>query len=193
MAKSYFSNPYSKLPFAKEQDLNALHQFKIEGLGNKELQKRYDNYRRMCLHCCRYSYSCRVPLRSIMTGTKSREVSYMDFLCINELGSVLAIMDSYSRKIMLKQVEKEDAINAAKTMIEWDARLALSDEFMLQTDGGSHFAHELMIALLTELRGTHKMTIAYASFTNGSIENSLKDTLKFIRQFTSELGLAKDE
>lgn len=93
----------------------------------------------------------------------------MDFLYINKIVNVLAIMNSYSRKIMPKRVENEDA------------HLVLDDEFILQTDGRSHFANELMTTLLTELRVAHKKTIVYAPFTNGSIENSHKGTLKFIR------------
>ena len=112
---------------------------------------------------------------------------------MNNTGALLSLMDNYSRKTYLKYVKNENAENAVKALLEWNATLGLEKKFILFRDGGSHFANELVKELMQRVRGQCKLSVAHIPWSSGSIKNRNTTILKIIRQLHSEFHLAKDE
>jgi len=179
---------------SEEQDLISLRRYVVIWRNQYISLKKYlKAYRRTCLHCQRRPYLLRTPFNKTLMGKSPRDVIRMDYLKVNEYGSILVIIDTFSRKTLLHHTMKQTAEEAVKALLKWRANYLFRNQFLLITDNGAHFANRLMKKLFTKLRGTHKFSVAYAPWTNGSCENKNSHILKIIRQMRSELRLNKDE
>jgi hypothetical protein len=103
---------------------------------------------------------------------------------------VLVIKDTYSGYIMLEPTTKCDSLSAVHALVKWFSLFGMPK--MVQSDNGSHFTSELMKKITETYHIPHRFSIAYAPFTNGSVERSNLDFKSFLTALNSELRLPLD-
>jgi len=148
-----------------------------------------DNLCRVCLHCDGPSRLIRRPFGTGIHAQHRSEVLHADFLYITRDSYLLVITDDLSRKVELTHTQSADSATAADALTFWAARYGLHPECTLVTDGGSHFASQLISALITRLRMRHHIVVAYSPWANGSAEVENKTVLRIIRSLCSEFRL----
>jgi len=189
LVSTHISNFHQRL----EVDLRSLAKYSIRNCSQAKLKNHMKNFRAMCLHCQRRPYLLRTPLNSTITGRKPRAVLRMDFLKINEAGGILVIIDTFTRKTFLRHCTHQTAEEAVRGLLDWHSVFQFGIDFLLITDNGAHFANRLMKSLFQELRGNHTFSVAFAPWTNGSVENRNTVIIKALRQLTDELGFGLNQ
>src|SRR5690606_17211510 len=81
------------------------------------------------------------------------------------------------------------AATAADAITYWAARYTIHDSCTLVTDGGSHFAAQLLQTLLVNLRIRHHVVVAYSPWANGSAEVENRTIIRLVRSLCSEFRL----
>jgi len=148
-----------------------------------------DNLCRVYLHCDGPSRLIRRPFGSGLHAQHHSEVLHADYLYITRDSYLLVITDDLSRKVELIHTTSADSATAADAITFWAARYGLHADCTLVTDGGSHFASQLISALVTRLRMRHHIVVACSPWANGSAEVENKTVLGLIRSLCSEFRL----
>ena len=163
------------------KDLAKAYQFMA---SNIELA--IDNLCRLCMHCDGPSRLIRRPMGSAIHATQRSEVLHADYLYITRDSYLLVITDDLSRKVELTLTRSADSATVVDAITYWAARYGLHASCTLVTDGGSHFASQLISSLITKLRLRHHIVVAYSPWANGSAEVENKTVLNVIRRLCSE-------
>lgn len=122
-------------------------------------------------------------------GKACNDVLHMDFLYITKHGNyLLVIRDDFSGKVELVECEHADGLSAADAILWWRARYGLNADTTIVTDGGSHFANQLVDNIVARLRVRHHITVAYSPWSNGKAERVNREVLKLYRVLLAELG-----
>eukprot|EP00924_Labyrinthula_sp_SR-Ha-C_P002665 snap_masked-scaffold_13-processed-gene-3.32-mRNA-1 protein AED:1.00 eAED:1.00 QI:0/0/0/0/1/1/2/0/1264 len=153
------------------------------------LKATLDKLHTQCLHCQRPSLVVKRPLNITEFGSRARQVLYADFLYINQAGWILVIVDSLTRVTSLLYTKTVDANAVVKGLWKWHAYFQLGGNFLLVTDQGSHFVNQVVRKFVLQANGTQKLTAAYVSQTNGTVEVQNRNVLKHLRSLVSDMGL----
>ena len=104
---------------------------------------------------------------------------------------VLMLVDKFSRLVRFLPARSTTAIFACRAVLLWAAQHGLPT--WLVSDGGSHFANELLEELTECLGIRHHITLAYCPWANGSVEVVGSDLCWTSRAILSEFMANKDE
>eukprot|EP00924_Labyrinthula_sp_SR-Ha-C_P010482 maker-scaffold_70-snap-gene-0.112-mRNA-1 protein AED:0.48 eAED:0.52 QI:0/0/0/1/0/0/2/0/552 len=151
-----------------------------------ELEEAVKLVHHFCLHCDNSPHIKRRRYTAIIHAETSNKVLHTDYLYIVN-GYVLVLTDDLSRKVLLHYTKNANAINVIKAIVKWKSACGLPDKFVLYSDQGAHFANTLVKGLVRELRGKHKMSTAYAPWTNSGAERTNRVILSEMRSLCSEL------
>eukprot|EP00924_Labyrinthula_sp_SR-Ha-C_P004165 snap_masked-scaffold_3-processed-gene-16.31-mRNA-1 protein AED:0.45 eAED:0.46 QI:0/-1/0/1/-1/1/1/0/1461 len=160
--------------------------FEFEGVSTKELGEAIRLVHHFCLHCDNSSPLQRRKYSSIIHAEVPNKVLHSDYLYVIN-GYILVITDDLSRKVLLHYSKKADAAGVVKAIIRWKSCYGLLEEFILYSDRGAHFANKLVDQVIEELRGKHRLSIAYAPWTNSGAERTNRVILSSLRVLCSEL------
>ena len=106
---------------------------------------------------------------------------------------LLVLVEDLSRKVELIVSEKADSMTVTQALLYWRARYGLQEGFCLMTDNGSHFTSELVKDVESQLRLSHRFSITYSPWTNGSAEVINSQILKFFKALLSEYRMTEEE
>ena len=178
---------------SKAQEMEILKEFKFIWEHNLTTELVIDLLHSYCIHCQRKPSIIKRPYQITKLGRHFGDVLHSDYLYVNRHGYILTLMDSLTRKILLKYTTSASATNVVDIILEWRANFNLNDKFLLVTDNGSHYANQILKSLTRELRFTQNFSVAYAPWSNGVVENINSPILRMIKSMTSELQLKDQE
>lgn len=154
-----------------------------------------------CLHCVSVGHGKRVPrpLATALHASGVNEVLHFDFLYMEGLRGrtskttepawkyVLVLKDDFSGFVELVPSTGADSSTTVTALLDWFKRFGIVQQWV--SDQGSHFMNEVMAALRERLRCDHHFTVAYAPWSNGTVERVNREVLRTSRALLQEWGL----
>ena len=176
-----------------DTEMNYLSKYSFEGETVVSLRNKVRKLRQVCVHCQRTPSILKRPLQETVVPKQPRSVLTMDYLYIKEKNYLLVLTDVFSRKVCLHHTKSANAETAVKALLEFRGHFGLTQQFVLITDKGSHFANSLLQDLQTHLRFAHTFSVAYCPWQNGAAEVANRRILRNLRQLCSEFSLQLDD
>ena len=176
---------------SKDAELKEIQKFHI-GKTDSEIMKMLQQIRDTCLHCHRRPHIIRRPLHKNMHSLVVNRMIHMDYLKMKS-SYLLVLVEDLSRKVELIVSKKADAFTVGQAILYWRARYGLKEQFCIMTDKGSHFTAELVREVESDLRLSHRFSVTYSPWTNGSAEVTNTQILRFFRALLSEYQMIEDE
>ena len=129
-----------------------------------------------CLHCVdsRAGNVVPRPLGEILHGTEVGEVLHFDYLKLGDSD------DGYAYVLVLV----DDV--AARSILEWVSVLGTPEVFV--SDGASQFKNETLKLVAAKLGASHRFSVAYSSWSNGTVERMNLEVVRTFRAVMSERG-----
>jgi len=158
-----------------------------EKFKNPLLKNHIEAIRKKCFACLenKLPRAMKRPFGSMISAKERNEVLHADYLKL-DTEHVLVIRDDLSKKVELIIVERPTALATMEAILYWRARYGIATVTTIVTDRGSHFANQLVEALLGKLRIAHHFTVAYTPFSNGKIERTVGSVVKLMRVLAVE-------
>ena len=100
---------------------------------------------------------------------------------------ILVVVDGFSRLVTFYPTEKYDAKSTATFMMDRCAYSCWPETII--SDGGGHFVNAVMKVLLDEFSVTHKVTTAYAPWTNGVVERQNAELTTLLKLMLRDRGM----
>ena len=150
-----------------------------------------------CLHCLSTTTGGKVPrpMAQTLHATAPNKLLHMDFLYIypgvDGYNYVLVLKDDFSSYVSLVKCKAADAEHTAKALVDWFATFGVVLNWV--SDRGSHFKNEVVERLREQNRASHRFTLAYAPWSNGTVEVVNREVLRVLRALCSELRIAFKE
>lgn len=147
-----------------------------------------------CLLCIMARDGKRVPRPLALTlhATRPNEVLHFDYLFMGESEAdtryVLVVKDDISGYAWLAPSEKASAEHTAETLTRWNRTFTVPVYWV--SDQGSHFINETLLEMASTYKISHKPTVAYSPWSNGTVERLNRDVLRAMRAMLGELKLA---
>lgn len=147
-----------------------------------------------CLFCVLSKTGAKIPrpLSLTLHASRPNEVLHFDYLYLggSETGDmyVLVLKDDLSGYCWLEETCSANAEHAASTLARWNRTFTAPSNWV--SDQGSHFINETLRLMATDHRIAHHPTVAYAPWTNGTVERLNRDILSAMRALLAELKLA---
>eukprot|EP00924_Labyrinthula_sp_SR-Ha-C_P002142 snap_masked-scaffold_19-processed-gene-1.35-mRNA-1 protein AED:1.00 eAED:1.00 QI:0/-1/0/0/-1/1/1/0/316 len=163
--------------------------FHFEGLKKSDVDILLKSFRRRYLHCCRIPRLIRRPYNLTQLAMNRRQILHADFLYANTVSYILVVLDGCTRKTQLTFSETASSEAVVDALLNWRGDFGFDPYFLLVTDNTSHFANALMEELTRSTSFEQSFSIAYALWTNGSIETVNSVTLKHMRALISQYSL----
>ena len=116
-----------------EEEMRYLNKFSFDLLGGCKILDVVKAMKRKCVYFRRRPSIIRRPLDVSLLGRTPGAILHSDFLYINESGYVLTLIDSLTRKLMMKHCVTADASQVISLLMDWRVSFGLNDGFMLQT------------------------------------------------------------
>ena len=158
----------------------------------QRLELQISKFHERCLHCEKKPALIRRPLHMTWQAEKPNEIIHGDYLKI-EGEYLLVLMDNLTRKIELIHRETCDAEGMVLGLLWWAARFGLRTKTTLVTDQGSHFCNKIVTETTKLLGHRHELSVAYAPWTNGSIEVVNQRVITLFRSLLSQYKLHRKE
>eukprot|EP00924_Labyrinthula_sp_SR-Ha-C_P011164 snap_masked-scaffold_81-processed-gene-0.9-mRNA-1 protein AED:1.00 eAED:1.00 QI:0/-1/0/0/-1/1/1/0/211 len=81
----------------------------------------------------------------------------------------------------------------AEALLLWRANFGFSEDFSIITDNGSHFSNNLIHDLSKSIGFEQNFTIAYSTWTNGSVETANNGILNYLKSLVNQFGLHESQ
>ena len=175
---------------SKENEVAELRRYEV--LEESDIKESVDKVRNACLNCNRRPKMFRRLLHKNLHSLTVNRVLHMDCLKMKQ-SYLLVIVEDLSRKVELIVANKPDAYTVVQSILWWRARYGLKDNFVLMTDNGSHFTAEIIKEIEKQFRMSHRYSVSYSPWTNGSAEVTNSYVLKYFRVLMSEYQLVEEE
>ena len=146
-----------------------------------------------CLYCLSTKTGGKVPrpMAQTLHATMPKKLLHMDFLYIypgvGGYNYVLVLKDDFSSYVWLVKCKAADAGHTARALMGWFAAFGVVLRWV--SDRGSHFKNEVVAKLREQNRATHRFTLAYAPWSNGTVEVVNREVLRVLRALCSELRI----
>ena len=148
---------------------------------------------RTCLHCTvNQNEVIPRPLAETLHASKPNQVLHYDFLYIGKMDPeniyVLVLKDDFSNFVELIPCKKADHFAVVDALLDWYKRFGVVKTHV--SDNASHFKEKVIKELNRELGTTHRFTLAYAPWTNGTVEVVNSVLLDTLRALCSDMKIA---
>ena len=145
-----------------------------------------------CLHCSvNYPQIMPRPYSETLHANKRNQVLHYDFLYIGSMNPdyqyVLVIKDDFSNYVELIKCKSADHKVVVEALLHWYSRLGIPEIHV--SDNASHFKNQVIKELNRQMSIKHHYTIAYAPWTNGTVEVVNKTLLEIMRALCSEMRI----
>ena len=159
----------------------------------KQMAQDVKTFCRTCLHCTvNQNEVIPRPLAETLHATKPNQVLHYDFLYIGKMDPeniyVLVLKDDFSNFVELVPCKKADHFAVVDALLDWYKRFGVVKTHV--SDNASHFKEKVIKELNRELGTTHRFTLAYAPWTNGTVEVVNSVLLDTLRALCSEMKVA---
>lgn len=158
------------------------------------LRRDTTDFVQSCLFCVLSKTGSKIPrpLSRTLHASRPNEVLHFDYLYLgaSESGEmyVLVLKDDLSGYCWIEETKSANAEHAAATLARWNRTFTSPENWV--SDQGSHFMNETLKMMAADHRIAHHPTIAYAPWTNGTVERLNRDVLAASRALLAELKLA---
>ena len=145
-----------------------------------------------CLHCVdsRAGNVVPRPLGEILHGTEVGEVLHFDYLKLGDSDDgyayVFVLVDDVSWFVSLQPAASCTSEVAARSILEWVSVLGTPEVFV--SDGAPHFKNETLKLVAAKLGASHRFSVAYSSWINGTVERMNLEVVRTFRAVMSERG-----
>ena len=143
-----------------------------------------------CLQCVKASNGQMVPrpFGTQLIPEYAGEIHMMDYIKVwpSKNGRSYALMqaDKMSKLAKFTATEQTTAVPACQAMLWWGSQFGLPE--WLISDGGTHFANDVMKLLTGKMKVKHHVTLAFFPWANGSIEVMGRELVRTIMVMLSE-------
>lgn len=150
-----------------------------------------------CLFCNLSKTGAKIPrpLAATLHASRPNEVLHFDYLYMGGSDSgeiyVLVLKDDFSGYAWLEPTKSANAEHTASTLARWNHTFTSPVTWV--SDQGSHFINETLRTMASDHRISHRPTIAYSPWTNGTVERINRDVLAAYRALIAELNLAPQD
>ena len=175
------------------EELRYLKTFSFELPDQISLETLVRGYRSRCLHCQRRPRLLRRQLNQTPLTKIPRKILHADYLYINPFSHFLVIVDNATRKICLKHTRTDDAETMALALTEFLGNFQLLESFEVYTDNGSYFAGRLFEQVSKLFGFSRNFSVAFAPWTNGTVEVANSKILKIIKTLCSEFQIYEED
>ncbi len=145
-----------------------------------------------CILCCKTRSGERNPrkIASLLHAEHCNELLHFDFLYMHEGHSpyLLLLKDDFSGFCLLYRCGSSDSESVVEALSAWIGMFGVPKLF--HSDTASHFKNEVMEELARKLKIEHTFAVAYAPWSNGSVERLCRSVLAVFRRICSQQGRA---
>ncbi|CAN0274200.1 unnamed protein product, partial [Scytosiphon promiscuus] len=128
------------------------------------------------------------PFGETTHGTEVNSCLHFDFLYIgtddDDTKYILVLKEDITGFVMLEPASAADAANAAAGLQRWCTTLGVPS--VLVSDTATHFKNHLLAKFTTLLGVDHRFTVANSPWTNGTVENVMKEVLRVLKALLVE-------
>ena len=158
----------------------------------KNLDEEVREFVERCILCACTRTGERIPRRlgNLLHGEVPNELVHFDFLFMNEGDQpyVLVMKDDLSGFCILFRCRTTSAETAAEGLALWISLFGVPR--LWHSDTASHFKNRVMARLARDLGVAHKFAVAYAPWSNGTVERLCRSVLAVMRRVCSANGKA---
>lgn len=149
-----------------------------------------------CILCQKTRRGERVPrpLGNLLHAEKPNELLHFDFLYLSEEGRfsyLLVLKDDFSGLCLLHPSRSADTEAVVQALQLWIGLFGVPKFF--HSDTASHFKNHVMKRLALRLQIEHSFAVAYAPWSNGSVERLMRSVLEVFRRICAKEGRAYKE
>ena len=130
------------------------------------------------------------PLGEILHGTEVGEVLHFNYLKLGDSDDgyayVLVLVDDVSSFVPLQPAASCTSEVAARSILEWVSVLGTPEVFV--SDGAPHLKNETLKLAAAKLEASSRFSVAYSSWSNGSVERMNLEVVRTFRGVMSERG-----
>ena len=151
-----------------------------------------------CLNCVKTKGGPIVPrpFGSAIHADRAFEVIHADFLDMGVPDAdgnryIMLIVDDLSSLVMLHPCRDQTAATAAEALSKWFSQYGTPE--YLVTDGGPHFANQLLVEITETYGIEHHITTAYTAQANGTVERANRIMVRKFQALASDLGIPPSE
>src|SRR5690606_30531697 len=123
---------------------------------------------------------------------RPNDMLHLDYIKIYT-SYLLVVCDDFSRKTELYHTYSANSETTVNALLFWRARYGFNDRTLIMSDNGSHFAGVLVKDLEKSLSFTHRFSVTFSPWTNGSIESQNVQLLKGLRSLVSEYRMRDED
>ena len=131
------------------------------------------------------------PMAQTLHATAPNKLLHMDFLYIypgiGSLEYVLVLKDDFSSYVRLVACKAADAEHTVGALMDWFTTFGVVLDWV--SDRGSHFKNEVVDRLREQNRASHRFTLAYAPWSNETVEVVNREVLRVLRALCSEFRI----
>ena len=156
------------------------------------LKEDVTEFVQQCLHCVDSlaGYVVPRPLGEILHGTDVREVLHVDYLKLGDSGDgyayVLVLVDDVNSFVSLQPAASCTSEVAARSILEWVSVLGTPEVFV--SNGAPYFKNETPRLVAAKMGASHRFSVAYSSWSNGTVERMNLEVVRTFRAVMSERG-----
>ena len=156
------------------------------------MKKDVIEFVQQCLHCVdsRAGNVVPRPLGEILHGTEVGEVLHFDYLNLGDIDDgyayVLVPVDDVSSFVSLQPAASCTSEVDARSILEWVSVLGTPEVFV--SDGAPHFKNETLKLVAAKLGASHRFSVVYSSWSNGTVERMNLEVVRTFRAVMSERG-----
>ena len=99
---------------------------------------------------------------------------------------VLVLVDDVSSFVSLQPAASCTSEVAARNILEWVSVLGIPEVFV--SDGAPHLKHETLKLVAAKLRASRRFSVAYSSWSNGTVERMKLEVVRTFRAVMNEDG-----
>lgn len=180
----------------------------------KRITRDIEEFVRKCIHCQTSTGGTRVPRpwAEALHATEKNQVLHFDFMLIDRKESrkhreraerkrdgdedgraplhasrmeyLLVLKDDFTDFTWLFPTPDASAAGVVDALLYWCSLFGKPETFV--TDQGSHFLNHVVAELESVLEVPHHFTVAYAPWSNGTVERVNKEVNRMLRALSSE-------
>jgi transposase InsO family protein len=153
------------------------------------------DFAKSCIHCLVTTGGSRVPrpLGEALHADKPNVVLHFDFLNVGKSSSgpiyILVLRDDTSGYVWLWPCEHAEAASTVDALTTFLAAFGVCTTWV--SDQGSHFKNYLVEGLGQALRTRHHFTLAYTTWSNGTVEVVNREIMRLFRFLLGEFLLTQ--
>jgi Integrase zinc binding domain len=157
------------------------------------MRKDLASFVNSCIHCLSSSTGGTVPRQKAQTlhAEKPNKLLHFDFLYIGHglkgVDYILVLKDDLSSYCRLIPSSAANAVTTAASLIDWFAPFGIVLDWV--SDHGSPFRNVVVRLLREQNYSSHRFTLAYCPWSNGTVEVVNREILRILRALCSELKI----